>query len=271
MYLKRLSIIILFFITTLFPARAEIQVITLSRDLMIKQLSPDTYLVTHSCPWPANSLVVRVSPQDIIIVDTPYTNEAIALVVKWIRQCFGNVNITAIITGFHIDNCGGNAYLLKQEIPVYGSGLTAELIKARAEISRKQTLNLLKIPQQQRFYDVIKTVEFHTPDHIFQIDTGLSLVFAEERVEVFFPGASHSPDNVVVYFTKRKILFGGCMIKALEHRTLGFTGDADLQAWPQAVRRVQEKYPEPALVVPGHGQCGDSQLLSHTLQLLKQK
>jgi hypothetical protein len=33
---------------------------------------------------------------------------------------------------------------------------------------------------------------------------------------VFFPGAAHSADNVVVYFPKKRLLFGGCMIKPKE-------------------------------------------------------
>jgi glyoxylase-like metal-dependent hydrolase (beta-lactamase superfamily II) len=42
------------------------------------------------------------------------------------------------------------------------------------------------------------------------------------------------------------------LIKSAEAGDLGFTGDADLKAWPTAVRRVRERYGK-TVVVPGHG------------------
>lgn len=86
--------------------------------------------------------------------------------------------------------------------------------------------------------------------------------------EVFFPGPGHAPNNVVLWFPDQQILFGGCLIKSASADSLGFTGDADLRAWPEAVRRVAARY-RPALVVPGHGPLalGDAPL-RHTLDLL---
>lgn len=87
---------------------------------------------------------------------------------------------------------------------------------------------------------------------------------------MFFPGPSHTTDNVVVYFKNERILFGGCMIKALAARTPGFVGDADMSAWPVSVQKVLDRFPDARLVVPGHGAAGDLALLSHTIRLCEQ-
>ena len=55
------------------------------------------------------------------------------------------------------------------------------------------------------------------------------------------------------------VLFAGCFLKSNEAKDLGFTGAADLRAWPASVRRVQVKYGR-MTIVPGHGsvecKCG---------------
>ena len=58
----------------------------------------------------------------------------------------------------------------------------------------------------------------------------------------FYPGPGHTTDNIVISFPG--VLYGGCLIKSMEAKDLGFTGDAKLDAWPEAVRRVSQRYPE---------------------------
>ena len=246
--------------------------VILNEELVVTEIAPECFLVTHKFPWGGNSLVVKVSPTEVVFVDTPYENQATQRVIEWIRATFGAMQVTEINTGFHWDNLGGNEYLEEQQIPVYGTDLTVQLLTDRAEDTRAQTLEMLKAPKHQRFYDVHKTQNFVAPDHILAIgdvSEGVRLAIGEEQVDVFFPGPSHAPDNLVVYFPTHHVLFGGCMVKALASKGLGFTGDADLKAWPTAIQRVLERYPDAELVIPGHGPVGDTQLLHHTLALLE--
>lgn len=259
------------FFTTMVRAQNEKVVIELGQDLLVTKIDEDVFVVTHSFPWPGNSLLVRVSPTDIVFVDTPYDNAATELVVQWAKGHFGDINLIEINTGYHVDNLGGNGYLLAQDIPVYGSDLTAKLLKDKREETRKQILEWLDSPKHQRFYEAHRVLEYFSPDHIFNLSDGLKLTIGDEDVEVFFPGASHSPDNVVVFFPKRRVLFGGCMIKALESKDLGFTGDADLDEWPKSAKRVLEKYKDSRVVIPSHGKWGDLSLVSHTIELLEKE
>ena len=90
---------------------------------------------------------------------------------------------------------------------------------------------------------------------------------AGETVEVFYPGAGHTADNLVVWLPKSNVLFGGCFIRSLETSSLGYAGEARIEEWPALVDNVLRRYPEAVTVVPGHGKSGDIGLLYHTRQL----
>jgi glyoxylase-like metal-dependent hydrolase (beta-lactamase superfamily II) len=89
-----------------------------------------------------------------------------------------------------------------------------------------------------------------------------------DLVEVYDLGAGHTEDNLVVWLPAQKILFGGCLIKSLNSSVLGYTAEADMQAWPLTVAKVQAQFPQMKMVVPGHGKVGDKALLTHTIALL---
>ncbi|MFA8344270.1 MAG: MBL fold metallo-hydrolase, partial [Rhodothermaceae bacterium] len=60
-----------------------------------------------------------------------------------------------------------------------------------------------------------------------------------------------------------------CMIKSAESKTLGFTGDANMKEWPNAVKKVKAKYGSAKLVIPHHGNWGGQKLIDHTLELFE--
>jgi glyoxylase-like metal-dependent hydrolase (beta-lactamase superfamily II) len=73
----------------------------------------------------------------------------------------------------------------------------------------------------------------------------------------------------VVWVPEAKVLFGGCAVREAATSSAGNTADADMASWPEAIRRVRARYPEAEVVVPGHGEPGDAELLDHTIELLE--
>jgi metallo-beta-lactamase class B len=221
----------------------EIQV---APDLRLRQIGEDAYVVTSTLRWEdgpidANSVLVEMADGTYVLAGTPWSPEATDLLLDWLRDQSGGSlpPMVAIDTGYHIDNLGGNAALLRAGIPVYGSDLTVSLLEERGEAGL--------VP----------------PDHVFPISQGLSLSFGGEHVTGIYPGPSQAPDKLAVYFPERRLLFGSCMILGGD---LGNTADADLAAWPDAIRRL---LPLPVdVVVPGHGERLDPGLLQHTLDVL---
>ena len=63
-------------------------------------------------------------------------------------------------------------------------------------------------------------------------------------VELFYPGAAHSTDNLVVYVPSANVLYGGCAVHELSSTSAGNVADADLAEWPTSVERIQKHYPE---------------------------
>jgi len=85
--------------------------IRISDELTIEKIEEDVYIVIHSFPWPANSMLVRCAGDVLIWVDTPYNDEATEQVLDWIKTEFGEIRIVEINTGYHNDNLGGNGCL----------------------------------------------------------------------------------------------------------------------------------------------------------------
>ena len=135
----------------------ESEIIRLSEELIIRKIEKDTYIVTHSFPWPANSLLCQLTPSEFILVDTPYENNATQLLIEWIRDKNKKMNLRVINTHFHRDNLGGNGYLLKQNIPVYGSDLTVKLLYEKLKDPDSDLINdILKQPRYSQYYEVFK-------------------------------------------------------------------------------------------------------------------
>lgn len=253
--------------TTTMNTPATLSRIDLSAELYLRQIRKDVFVVTHSFPWPANSLVVEMANSDLVLVGSPYTPEATNQVLDWMETYFGKRKIIAINTGYHVDNLGGNRALIERGITVYGSDLTAQLLKERGEQTRQVLLGMLKGPANERFYKAQAEIPYVAPTQLFPINQGLKLSFGNETLEVYYPGPSQAPDKVVVYFPEKRVLFGSCMI--LGGDQLGNTADADLKNWPEAVRKLGQFDAE--IVVPGHGDRLDAGLIEHTIALLVNK
>jgi len=131
--------------------------IVLSDNLSLTEIEKDAFVVTHSFPWASNSLLVRASKSDCVLVNTMCDNNGTKLLLDWIKSNFGDVNLVAINTGFHVDNLGGNEYLLSKSITIYGSSLTAKLVEERGQKEKNQLLDWLKSPENKKYYDSYKT------------------------------------------------------------------------------------------------------------------
>lgn len=206
-------------------------------ELEIKKIEEGVYLYTayeKINGWGlvgSNGLVV-LDNKDAYLIDTPISATDTEKLVKWIGAQ-GFTAKASISTHFHSDSTGGIAFLNSKSIPTYASKQTNKLLENKGET--QATHSFTKNP----FWLVNK------------------------KIEVFYPGAGHTRDNVVVWMPEQKILFGGCFVKP---EGLGNLGDAVIEDWPASAEKLIARYSSATLVVPGHGEIGDASLLTKTKQ-----
>jgi metallo-beta-lactamase class B len=246
----------------------------ISRDLRIVPLVEGVYVVIHELPSTANSLLVVTASGDLVLVDTPYTADATRLELGWLEAHFGRRPVAALNTHFHLDRAGGNEALIAAGIPVYGSERTVRMLAERGEQRKGEVVAQLadsEEPSAPALIAAFRGARLVPPDHVLPASRDITLTLGGERLVVHDPGPAHSPDNVVVFFPRRQVLFAGCMIKSGDSETMGNVADADLGAWPAALANVRAAFPNAARVVPGHGAAGGMELLDHTRRLLERR
>lgn len=232
----------LLFILLLCQFGAWAQTVYTSERLSIRTLSENTfvhtsYLQTNDFGKVAcNGLLVR-SGNEVAIFDTPTDDPSSQELIRWVKEVLRCKIIAIVPTHFHNDCLGGLAAFHAAGVPSLANEKTIELASQ----------NQMTVPQKA-----------------FAGSTNLLL--GGKDVLIRFFGEGHTRDNVVAYFPSEHVLFGGCLIKELG-ASKGFLGDANVIAWSETVHKVQVAYSQLKIVVPGHGESGDSKLLDYTQQL----
>ncbi|UHA75941.1 subclass B1 metallo-beta-lactamase [Paenibacillus sp. 481] len=214
-------------------------------DVSIKQLKPNVWMHTSigvigGNRIPANGLILETS-KGLVLIDTPWNDELTEQLLQLLKKQFPKKEVTtAIVTHAHDDRVGGMKTLSNKGVKVHSTPLTADLAEQQGF---KRPLGDLKNVSKLQFGDV--------------------------KVETFYPGKGHTEDNIVVWLPQHKMLFGGCLVKSLDSKSIVQTPGSYVAEWPQAIKKVSKKYNGIKAVVPGHGDSGDARLLTHTIDLLK--
>ncbi|NOJ92111.1 subclass B1 metallo-beta-lactamase [Corallococcus coralloides] len=212
----------------------------LAKDVRVRRIAPGVWIhITNAGKdWggtAANGLLVEDGDASIL-VDTGWTPEQSKALLTWAKDTLHHPVRAALVTHFHIDRTGGIPTLDAQDIPVH----------AREDTALRAGKQGNPVPSKR-------------------------LTDAQDfgPLSVFFPGAGHTPDNLVVMHPASGILYGGCFIKDARAKTLGNLEDADVAAWPASFKAARAHFPNARTIIPGHEQPGGLELLEHTEALLK--
>ena len=200
----------------------------------VKGLTPGLWITcfTFKTPdlgyVPANGLIVAAASGPTII-DTGVTREQGTLLLSTARRLTGQAPTQAIATHFHGDRTGGIEAMRAANIPVFAHPYSVGLAQAYD----------LPVPQP------VKGLEKEP--------------VRRGPVELFYPGAGHTRDNITIWHQDSGTLFGGCLLRATTDKGVGSLSDADIDAYPGALDRLAERYPKRHFTIPGHGTiAGDS-------------
>jgi metallo-beta-lactamase class B len=124
------------------------------------------------------------------------------------------------------------------------------------------------------FYASLKTIELCSVNELEKpqngFDTKVILKVGKRKVISKYIGEGYTKDNNVSCFPSDKVLFGGCLVKALV-ASKGYPGEANIDEWSTTIQTVKTKYPIVEIVIPGHGITGGSELVDYTIELFQTK
>ena len=200
-----------------------------------------TYKMLDGEPFSSNGLYL-VTASGIVMIDTPWDVEQTIPLLEQLEKKHGKKVVMCLVTHFHDDRTAGLDILNSRQIMTYSSKQTGQLCRTRKE-----------------------------KEAAFQFDGDTSFTLAGVTLEVYYPGPGHSQDNLVIWFPQARVLYGGCLVKSGTAVGLGNVADADLGQWPVSIQKVIDRFPQPAFVIPGHGNWSDGQGLQRTLQLLREQ
>ncbi len=210
--------------------------------LEISKLTNNTFIHTSYLQTndfgkvPCNGLIY-INENEAMVFDTPATDEASRELIEWIQTTQGATIKTVFVSHSHEDCLGGLPVFHEAGIP---------------SLANVETIRLAKESGKE-----IPTIGF-TDQHITTI--------GNTEVTTFFAGRGHTIDNSVSYIPQEKVLFGGCLIKALNANE-GYIEESVLPEWSATVLSVKNRFTDVQYVIPGHGKHGGVDLLDYTMEL----
>lgn len=212
--------------------------------LNISPLTGDFYIYTTYSTYegesiPANGMYL-VTTEGVVLFDTPWDTTQFQPLLDNIKQRHHKPVTHCMATHWHSDRTEGLEYYRKQGIKTYTTVLTDQLSKLHNK----------------------KRAEF-----LMSKDTVFSI--GGYNFETFYPGEGHTMDNIVVWFGKERIIYGGCLIKGTDAEDLGYLGDANVTAYENTLLNVKKKCPDPQFIILSHSDWKDINSLDHSIMLAK--
>lgn len=212
--------------------------------LEITHLTGDFYIYTtyqtyNGEKFPANGMYL-LTDAGAVLFDSPWDATQFQPLLDSIQAKHNQRVIMCIATHSHEDRTAGLAFYKRQGIKTY---------------TTKQTDSISK--------------EQNEPRAEFLIATDTLFTVGQHAFKTYYAGPGHTPDNIVIWFPKEKIIYGGCLIKSIEARDLGNLSDANVAAWPTTIRNIQRNCKHPTYIITGHQDWTSKKSLQHTLKLLE--
>ncbi len=210
--------------------------------LKISHLTGDFYIYTTYSTYegsqvPANGMYL-LTKNGVVLFDTPWDTTQFQPLLDSIKLKHNKSVTLCIATHWHSDRTDGLEYYKQQGIKTYTTFLTDKLSK---ENNKKRAEYLM------------------AKDTVFNV--------GQYSFEVYYPGEGHTVDNIVIWFSKEKILYGGCLIKGAEAENLGYLGDANVNEYKATLKKVQKKCPDPKFIIVSHHDWNNANSLKHSIKL----
>jgi len=233
-----LTIAFIFSLTRIFGQAEEAK-------LKISHLTGDFYIYTtyntyEESKVPANGMYL-VTNNGVVMFDTPWDTTQFQPLLDSIKLKHNKRVVMCFATHWHSDKTAGLEYYRQQGVKTYTTVLTDELSKRNNK----------------------KRAEFlMAKDTVFTV--------GQFSFETYYPGEGHTADNIIIWFKKEKILYGGCLVKGVDAENLGYLGDANVTEYASTLKKVQKKCRKPTFIIIAHSDWKNINSLKHSLMMAKE-
>ncbi|MBU77573.1 MAG: VIM family subclass B1 metallo-beta-lactamase [Pseudoalteromonadaceae bacterium] len=198
------------------------------------------YTYPNGTRFPSNGLIVKEG-DSLTLIDTAWGE---LLTLDLLEAIHSEIKLPvskAFVTHAHGDRAAGVDVLESKGIDVFAHPLTVQLTTEQGAAVPNNTIKELK-------------------------EAGSVVKFGS--LELFYPGAGHAMDNVMAWLPEKRILFGGCAVRSLQSSSVGNLVHGDIHSWLNITKQLNKQFKSTVMVVPGHGDVGGYELLSHTEKLI---
>lgn len=231
-----ITIACLLSITSIFGQSEKLKITPLTGDFFIYT----TWNTYQDSKVQANGMYV-VTNEGVVMIDTPWDTTQFQPLLDSIRVRHNKPVVMCFATHWHSDKTAGLEYYRQQGIKTYTTVHTDDLSKKNGK----------------------KRAEF-----LMANDTSFRV--GQYSFETFFPGPGHTEDNIVIWFHKERILYGGCLIKGATDENLGFLGDGNKAEYVTTLKRVHRKFRDPKFIIVAHSDWNSLYSLKHSIIMAKE-
>jgi len=211
-----------------------------AKAISFTQLSANAY--AYTAEGDPNSGVI-IGDDCCMVIDTTATPAMAQDLIARIRTVTDKPIKYVVLSHYHaVRVLGASAYKAEGATEVIASRGTYELIVERGEADMKS-----EIERFPRLFAGVETVPGLTwPTMVFERE--LTLHLGSLEVKLMHIGPGHTKGDTIAWIPSQDVIFSGDLV---EYNAGVYTGDAQLEEWPQTLERLRAM--KPSKLVPGRG------------------
>jgi glyoxylase-like metal-dependent hydrolase (beta-lactamase superfamily II) len=210
------------------------------KQISFTQLSENAY--AYTAEGDPNSGVV-IGDDSVLVVDTTATPVMAQTLIARIRTVTDKPIRHVVLSHYHaVRVLGASAYKREGCEHVIASRGTYEMIGERGAQDMKS-----EIERFPRLFQAVESIPGLTWPTLV-LEREIALYLGKLEVKIMHVGPGHTKGDTIVWLPQQRILFSGDLV---EYQAAAYTGDAQLEEWPDTLARLHSMRPEK--LVPGRG------------------
>lgn len=215
--------------------------------MQARQVSPSAWYVegVSALGSPANQNFISnagfvVTPAGVVVIDALGSPALAERLVAQIRQITDRPITHVIVTHYHADHIYGLQTFKALGARIIAHAAAKEYLNSETARQRLEVSRIELAPWVNEDTRLVAADEWLTADKLLQVG-GMDF-------QIKVVGPSHTPEDLVVYLPREKVLFAGDLVF---RSRIPYVGKADSRHWIVALKTLLGF--EANVIVPGHG------------------